>query len=290
MGDAHMKEVLGSFSQLTHINIAAYDAQFRCIYTMINSIRYCSAIHASKACLSCCIQSDIAALRRAKETGEPHVYTCPFGLCEAIFPVRGEGEIVGYLIVGPTLQASSAASDRDLCRMALSRSADLNGDILLAGAAELIHLSDGELAALNRLVLILRDHIESNRLLTQDRKTLGQLIKYYVKKNLNQKITLSKMSKNLHCSTVTLTQAFRREFGTTIMEYVLAERMALARTLLATTASITEIAGRCGFADVEYFSKCFKRENEGRSPSEWRKKQGALQENAAVFEAQQPQL
>ena len=285
MADARMEQVLGSFSRLTHINVAAYDAQFRCIYTMINDVGFCSALHRSRACLARCVQSDTVALRQAKKTGEPYLYTCPFGLSELVFPVRGEGGIIGYLIVGPTVSVSTAPSDRELCRLACLESARLKEDALLLAVGELAHYTDAQLEALSVLTAIVKEHIEGNRLLLPDHQTLGQLVRVYVRKNLSEKITLSKMSKNLHCSTVTLTQAFRREFGMTIMEYVLAERMKLARRLLMTTASITEIAHSCGYPDVEYFSKCFKRENGELSPTQWRKKQGALQENAAVFKA-----
>ena len=268
-----MEQVLGSFSRLTHVNVAAYDAQFRCIHTMINDVLFCSTVHRSRECLARCVQSDTVALREARKTGEPYLYTCPFGLSELVFPVRGEGGIVGYLIVGPTVRSASNASDKELCRLVRSESARLREETLLSAAAALPHYTYADFEALERLAAIVKEHIEGNRLLIPDRQTPGQLVRTYVRKHLSEKITLSKMSKNLHCSTVTLTEAFRREFGMTIMEYVLSERMKLARELLLTSASITEIARGCGYPDVEYFSKCFKRENEGLSPTQWRKKQ-----------------
>ena len=274
MADIRMEQLLGSFSQLTHINVAAYDSQFRCIYTNIDGVGYCSAVHKSRECLARCVQSDTVALRQARKTGEPYLYTCPFGLCELIFPVRGESGIAGYLIVGPTVQTSATDSDEALCRLVGAKSSRLREETLLKAAAALAHYTDTDIQALGRMVFVLREHIESNRLFLPDRQTPGQLVRAYVKRNLGEKITLSKMSKNLHCSTVTLTEAFRREFGMTIMEYVLAERMKLARKLLLTGASITEIAATCGYPDVEYFSKCFKRENSGLSPTQWRKREG----------------
>lgn len=281
MADTRMEQVLDSFSRLTHINVAAYDAQFRCIYTRINNVGFCSAVHGSRECLARCVQSDTVALRQAKKTEEPYLHTCPFGLSELVFSVRGEGGIVGYLIVGPTVSVSTTPSDRELCRLACLESTRLNEEALVMAAAKLPHCTDAQIEALGTMAFVVKEHIEGNRLLLPERQTPGQLVRGYVRKNLSEKITLSKMSKNLHCSTVTLTEAFRREFGMTIMEYVLAERMKLARRLLLTTASITEVARSCGYPDVEYFSKCFKRENGELSPTQWRKKQGALQENTA---------
>ena len=272
MAQNRMEQVLGSFSRLMHVNVAAYDAQFRCIYTNIDGVGFCSAVHKSRECLARCVQSDTVALREARRTGEPYLYTCPFGLCELIFPIRGEGGVVGYLIVGPTVRTSSTPSDAELCRLAQGLGPRLREQDLLPAAAALLHYSDEEIEALGQMVHVIKEHIESNRLLLPGRQTPGTLVRAYVKKNLGEKITLSKMSKNLHCSTVTLTEAFRREFGMTIMEYVLEERMKLAKKLLLTAASITEIAASCGYPDVEYFSKCFKRDT-GLSPTTWRKRE-----------------
>ena len=125
--------------------------------------------------------------------------------------------------------------------------------------------------AAENFLSLLASHLSANRLVSSSRQTLGYLIKQYVRKNLKKKITLSDISQRLHCSTVTLTENFRREFDMTIMQYVQEERMKLARELLSNTSlSITDIADRCGFPDVEYFSRCFKKK-EGVSPSEWRK-------------------
>ena len=139
MAQNRMEQVLGSFSRLMHVNVAAYDAQFRCIYTNIDGVGFCSAVHKSRECLARCVQSDTVALREARRTGEPYLYTCPFGLCELIFPIRGEGGVVGYLIVGPTVRTSSTPSDAELCRLAQGLGPRLRERDLLPAAAALLH-------------------------------------------------------------------------------------------------------------------------------------------------------
>ena len=97
------------------------------------------------------------------------------------------------------------------------------------------------------------------------------MIKRYIKNNLTEKITLSDIAWHLHCSTVTLTEHFKKEFGITIMEYVTKKRMQLAERLLITTdKTLGEIALMSGFSDVEYFSRVFKRYH-STPPGEWRK-------------------
>ena len=92
-----------------------------------------------------------------------------------------------------------------------------------------------------------------------------------MKNNLTRKLTLADIAWNLHCSTVTLTEHFKAEFGITIMDYVTKKRMELAeKILLATDEPLREVSSRVGFSDVEYFSRTFKRYH-GTSPAAWRK-------------------
>jgi len=61
-------------------------------------------------------------------------------------------------------------------------------------------------------------------------------------------------------------------YGLTVNEYRTKARLQLAKNLLASTnLSITEIAGRSGYANASKFSEVFKK-NEGTLPKEWRKK------------------
>lgn len=59
---------------------------------------------------------------------------------------------------------------------------------------------------------------------------------------------------HLHCSTVTLTEHFRREFGMTIFTYLNNKRLGQAERLLTETEmSISEVAEESGFADANLF-------------------------------------
>ncbi len=66
-------------------------------------------------------------------------------------------------------------------------------------------------------------------------------------------------------------RCFESECGTTPARYLLALRLGAAKKLLASSdMSVSEIARQCGFADVYYFSRRFKREV-GVTPLEFRK-------------------
>ena len=64
---------------------------------------------------------------------------------------------------------------------------------------------------------------------------------------------------------------FKKEYGTTIIRYVLAKKITHAKELLRySNSSIEEIARLCGMDDASYFNKVFKK-MEGCTASEYRK-------------------
>ena len=63
---------------------------------------------------------------------------------------------------------------------------------------------------------------------------------------------------------------FRNQFGITPLEYINRERIKLAKQLLSSQkTTITETAYQCGFTDVNYFVRLFKK-SEGITPGTFR--------------------
>lgn len=92
----------------------------------------------------------------------------------------------------------------------------------------------------------------------------------YINQNLNRKILIEEICKNVATNSSTLNFKFRRELNQSIGQFVINQRIQRAKKLLITTTySISEIAERCGFEDVSYFSNNFKK-IQGVSPSQYR--------------------
>ena len=67
-----------------------------------------------------------------------------------------------------------------------------------------------------------------------------------------------------------INNTFRRAFGVSLHSYITKRKISYAKELLLSTdMSITEIAARCGFSGVSYFSECFRGEM-GMRPSDFR--------------------
>lgn len=93
----------------------------------------------------------------------------------------------------------------------------------------------------------------------------------YIRANLKKKLTIATLCAVLGTNPTTLNFKFRRELSTSVGAFVTAERIRLAKQLLSSTSfSVGEIAARCGYDNIYYFSTAFHKEL-GQSPSDFRK-------------------
>ncbi len=94
--------------------------------------------------------------------------------------------------------------------------------------------------------------------------------------NFERKLTVKELALHLNCSISFLNKAFRKEFGTTPLQYRLEKKIACARYLLCSTSlTVKEIAFKLGYCDPFYFSGEFRRMT-GESP-------GAARKNKALI-------
>lgn len=98
-----------------------------------------------------------------------------------------------------------------------------------------------------------------------------QNVRRLINLNIEKEISIEELSRKVNLNRTTLQKVFKEMYGLTINEYRTKARLQLAKNLLASTElSITEIAGRCGYANASKFSDVFKK-NEGLLPKDWRK-------------------
>ena len=230
---------------------------------------FCVYVHSAPGALDICKRSDMEHIYEMERLCVPVQYTCPLGIEEILLPIMRDGELSGYVFCSMgVLDETGDARVMELCRRELG----ISGEELLQKVELMPHFTREERNAYVGILTALCKYIETERLMPVREQTVGQLVKNYVKENIARKITLSDIAWNLHCSTVTLTEHFRREFGISIMQYVMKKRMELAESIMEKRQlSLGEIAITCGFSDVEYFSRCFKKHH-GASPREWCKK------------------
>ncbi len=97
-------------------------------------------------------------------------------------------------------------------------------------------------------------------------------LKNYLDANIMKKMTLNTMGRLVSKSPSQTIRIFKKEYGTTPYNYLLEQRIRVAKLLLENTMkTIKEIAYELGFKDEYYFSNIFKKKTE-TSPLFYRKK------------------
>ena len=129
-------------------------------------------------------------------------------------------------------------------------------------------------ALLNAIILQLRSELSDSdkRNFQQGKHTrLAIRIKNYLEQNFNRDIDCSQLSDALQINRSYASTVFRKEFNTTMKNYLITLRLNTAATLLnnKNNMKIGDIADICAFSSVSYFCKVF-RKHYGISPNDYR--------------------
>ena len=97
------------------------------------------------------------------------------------------------------------------------------------------------------------------------------LVRRYIDNHFKEDLKLDQLAQLAHVNKYYLAHAFRREFGTSPISYLISRRVEESRFLLRETDhTLSLIAQMLGFSSPSYFSQCFRRV-EGISPIEYRR-------------------
>ena len=103
-----------------------------------------------------------------------------------------------------------------------------------------------------------------------EKDTLVGQAEEYIKRNYAKNITLTDLAEELFVAPNYLAKKFKDKKQMTAMQYLETYRMEKAEELLKNSLyNITEIADRCGYNDVNYFIRVFKKRY-GISPRRYR--------------------
>ena len=100
--------------------------------------------------------------------------------------------------------------------------------------------------------------------------------KEYIDAHIYEKITMPELAQAASLSASQLSRIFRKAYGQSPYDYVLARKTDTAcRLLLNTGMSVKEVAYRLGFADEHYFSNVFSKRT-GLPPGRYRTEGGGF--------------
>ncbi len=97
-------------------------------------------------------------------------------------------------------------------------------------------------------------------------KSRLQFVIHFIHEHLTDQILVNELCRKAYLSRNHFFKWFKEQFGVTPLEYINRERIKLAKQLLAEQrTSISHVSALCGFTDVNYFVRIFKK-TEGITP------------------------
>lgn len=95
-------------------------------------------------------------------------------------------------------------------------------------------------------------------------------VKRYIDLHFKEALTLEQLAEDAHMNKYYLSHAFKREYGTSPINYMITKRIEESKYLLAETdLSMSQIAQLLGFSSLSYFSQVFRR-TQAVTPMEYR--------------------
>jgi transcriptional regulator GlxA family with amidase domain len=91
----------------------------------------------------------------------------------------------------------------------------------------------------------------------------------FIRNNYDRKFSLDELAKSVYSNKYVLSRSFKATVGRTVMDYANEYRIKQAALLISNGARICEAATLCGFNNLSFFSKTFKRYF-GKLPSQIR--------------------
>ena len=235
----------------------------------IHSTAYCDMAKSTPRGYQLCIRCKELANKKAVREKKPFWGICPNGLLEIVNPVVIDGVVEGIIYIGnilPEFKQHSVARNR-ACYITGVQKDELEN---LTALCE----SDADIDYYIRMSEFLKQSIchmkkEKNSSSRRHRSIIGD-IEEYINFHYAQNITLKEMAGLYFMNEKYLGRLFAAETGLSFHQYLNRVRLERAVDLLINTSMpVLNIALECGYSNVTYFNRVFRRKF-SVSPTEYR--------------------
>ncbi|MBQ3133369.1 MAG: PocR ligand-binding domain-containing protein [Clostridia bacterium] len=265
---ATIEEVLKDFHRISGFHVSVCDTELREIVSYPPDILpFCKRIQQNPQYRAGCIRCDKSAFEIAKRTGKPYAYQCYCGLYETIVPLYRDGVLVGIVTMGQ-VRDETAENSRQIAGETLAAFSSPEEQAAYLSTIRRVPLD--MIPSYVNIISIVADHFARNDRLKPSHEDMADLIKKYINRHYNERITLDTLAEKFDCCKATVMNSFKKKFDTTVIAYLNRVRLDRAEQLVRSTdMSFKEISYVCGFYDQNYFSKLFN-ERFGCSPTAFR--------------------
>ena len=266
MTQAEIISVLCDLHRITGFRMSLHNADFEEIAAYPQEpTAFCAYVHSLPGEFEKCRACDRSGSQKALSLGCAHSYHCRFGLTEVASPLYSFGVLTGFLMMGQVITGQRPSGEP--IRRILPQS-EMREQLL----SSVPTVPEDLLSSYVRILTICAEYLTLSNAIGLSSPNPGAMAKSFISHNFRKKITLSDICAHLACSKSTLVNNFRKNYGTTVTEYLTEVRLEEAKKLLnGNEHTLSEIAALCGFSDQSYFSKVFSAKM-GCTPGDYRRR------------------
>ena len=239
-----------------------------CFENVIHSKRFCDIAKSTEKGYRTCLHCKSLANTQAITFKKPFCGHCIYGIYEAAMPVIIGEKVAAIVYVGNAI----TDIDKTYCRIGKAcRYTNVDRQQLYEQTKECEYLHDAD--ELLKIAEIVGDYI--TMLYVKESKVSTSMhwlvfaLKEYAERMYCSNPTLKDLSVIYHKNEKYMGRLFIKEMNVSFHEYCLVLKLKKAESLLlGTTDKILDIALECGFDNISYFNKAFKKRY-GMSPSEY---------------------
>ena len=260
-----LKSVCDDIYDITGIKPVIYDASMRVVYSHPLAMGdFCRQVRADGGNTDKCIACDRAGFSQCQKTGSLCIYRCHMGLTEAAAPIVDRGTVVGYLLFGQLLDASS----KEVVRQNIRTGHFKNKQLLLDLLEQMQCTEERIIQSSARLMAMCASYIRLQDVVKHQHKDLALSIADYISQNYAQELSITQLCRQFGISRGTLYAISKGAFGIGITDYIRNCRITAAITLLKQNdMSVCRVAEAVGISDANYLSKLIKKHT-GLSPKQ----------------------
>ena len=261
-------KIMNDFYSLTKIKIVVYDSGFNAIAAVpLKECDYCTEIRNNCEGFKRCNESTTKAIRLCKEKNSINIYKCHSGLIEAVAPIKLNGVIAGYIMLGQLLEKNEKEKKKEAF---ISYASKFTGADVSACFDNLNVKSYEDIESAARLMESCACYLLMRNIIKEDSESLAFLIDNYISDNISADLSVNKICDKFKISRNRLYKISDLCFAMPIGEYIRKKRIDIAKELIKNGVSVTEVSERTGFCDYVYFGKVFK-SLVGISPTKFKK-------------------
>ena len=267
-----LEKSMKNFCKATNTKVTFYNRDRNVIFSYPNEKQdFCDIVRECPELKKECQLCDNRAMDICSKTEDTHVYICHMNLVKAVNPIRINGQVIGYVMLGQKIEENRIDEAKKRI-FEVSKKHEIDGNKLLSEMEKLDKTDISTMEAVARIMMMCTSQLYRHRIITKRGEDVPSYqISEYIYENLGGDLSIPAVCKRFHISKSKLYSITKTLVGMGFSDFVRHVRIDEGKKALKSTAkSINQIAEEIGFSDANYFIRVFRQE-EGMTPSKYRK-------------------